>query len=78
MTIILYEWILIGMQWTGDVMTRAKFSRLSEALNSEHPPTSATKSEASWQEDNFVMSITWGATPKMVMLDSEAHAKSQT
>ena len=76
-TIMLYEGVLIAVQYDGDVMHRARFARLAETLGSEHPPTKVSEKQMSWQEGNFMMSISWGAAPKMVMLDTEAYAKSQ-
>ena len=77
LTIMMYEGILMGMQWDGHVNDRAKFAQMGELWSSVFPPTKATEKEVSWQEGNFMMSITWGAAPKLVMLDTEAFAKSQ-
>ena len=69
MTIMLYEGVLMAVQYDVDLMSRARFARLAETLGSEHPPTKVSAKEASWQEGNFMMSITWGAAPKIVMLE---------
>ena len=77
LTIMLYEGILMGMQRNSHLNNRAKLAQLAETLGSTFPPTKATEKEMFWQEGNFMMTINWGAEPKIVMLDTEAYAKSQ-
>jgi hypothetical protein len=74
---VMYEGVLIGLQFYGASHHQEAFTELADEIGSGRAPTNSAEEEVVWQEANIMLSLNWGAAPTLVILDTEAYAESQ-